>query len=166
MQIRRCESDEQIQDLAKLAKIIWNEYFINIITKEQIDYMVDKFQSYPALKKAMGEDHYVYFLAYEGEEMIGFCGVKPEADGRLFLSKLYLHHESRGKGYASILMREAFEFAKQQNLHAIYLTCNKYNTNSIEVYKKKGFYEIDSVITDIGEGYIMDDYILQCDVEA
>lgn len=51
MQIRKCQSDEDIQQLAKLANEIWHEYFIDIISFEQIEYMVEKFQSYPALKK-------------------------------------------------------------------------------------------------------------------
>ena len=52
-----------IRALATLASEIWHEYFVSIITEEQIDYMVEKFQSYPALKKAIEEEHYTYFLA-------------------------------------------------------------------------------------------------------
>lgn len=163
MEICVCENEQQLIQLAETAKEIWNEYFISIITQEQIDYMVDKFQSYPALKKAIKEEHYTYFLAYEGDTMIGFCGVKPDKE-RLFLSKLYLKKACRGKGYASRLLKQAIAFAKEQKLTKIYLTCNKFNTHSLDVYKKKGFYEIDAVQTDIGHGFIMDDYILQMDI--
>lgn len=163
MEICVCENEKQLIQLAETAKEIWNEYFISIISQEQIDYMVEKFQSYPALKKAIKEEHYTYFLAYEGTELIGFCGVKPDGD-RLFLSKLYLKNSYRGKGYASVLMEKATAFAKESGLKKIYLTCNKFNTHSLDVYKKKGFYEIDAVQTDIGHGFIMDDYILQMDI--
>ena len=71
MQIRKCQSDEDIQQLAKLANEIWHEYFIDIISFEQIEYMVEKFQSYPALKKAIEEEQYTYFLAFEETELIG-----------------------------------------------------------------------------------------------
>ena len=80
MELRVCSSDEDIRALAALATEIWHEYFTAIISKEQIDYMVEKFQSYPALKKAIEEEHYTYFLAYEEGAMIGFCGVKPEKE--------------------------------------------------------------------------------------
>ena len=53
MDLRICSSDEDIRALATLASEIWHEYFVSIITEEQIDYMVEKFQSYPALKKAI-----------------------------------------------------------------------------------------------------------------
>lgn len=165
MEIRKCKTDEDVHALATLASQIWNEYFINIITQEQIDYMVEKFQSYKALHNAIENENYTYFLAYENDKMIGFCGVKPDGE-RLFLSKLYLHSDCRGKGYSSILLRKAIAFAKELNKNAIYLTCNKFNTHSLDVYKKKGFSTIDAVQTDIGRGFIMDDYIMQLDIEA
>lgn len=164
MEIKVCQSDEQLKELADEARKIWNEYFISIITQEQIDYMVEMFQSYEAIKHAMKEERYTYFLAYEENRIIGYCGVKPCEDGRLFLSKLYLEKEQRGKGYASMLLQKAIAFAKEQGLDAIYLTCNKYNEHSLDVYKNKGFYQIDSVQTDIGKGFIMDDFILQKDL--
>lgn len=51
MELRICSCDADIRALAALATEIWHEYFTAIISKEQIDYMVEKFQSYPALKK-------------------------------------------------------------------------------------------------------------------
>lgn len=89
--------------------------------------------------------------------------MKPDGN-RLFLSKLYLHEKSRGKGLSSILLRKAIEFAEKLDKKAIYLTCNKYNRNSLDIYKAKGFAAIDSVKTDIGNGFIMDDYIMQLDL--
>lgn len=164
MEIKVCQSEAQLKELAEKAEKIWNEYFISIITKEQIDYMVEKFQSYEAIKQAIEEEQYTYFLAYEQGKLIGYCGVRPCKDQRLFLSKLYLDKENRGKGYASVLLNQAIDFAKEQKLAAIYLTCNKYNTHSLQVYEKKGFYQTDAVQTDIGNGFIMDDYILQLDL--
>lgn len=163
MEIKLCTSDKDIMKLSVLAKSIWNSYFLGIITQEQIDYMVDMYQSYHALTKAINEDHYTYFVAYEDEEMIGYCGVKPDGD-RLFLSKLYLKEDKRGKGIASKLFQKALVMAKDNDLSAIYLTCNKYNQHSLDVYIHSGFITIDSVQTDIGKGFIMDDYIMQLDL--
>lgn len=156
-------SDTDIQTLANTAKIIWNEYFIDLITQEQIDYMVDRFQSYPALSKAIHEDGYTYYLAYDNEELIGYCGVQPQGN-RLFLSKLYVLKSYRGQGISSSLFQCALKQAHEQKLSAIYLTCNKYNTHSLDIYAHKGFRQIDAVQSDIGHGFIMDDYILQYDL--
>lgn len=163
MEIKVCETEEQVRILAELASEIWHEYFVSIISKEQIDYMVEKFQSYRALKKAIDEEHYTYFLGYDEGKLVGFCGVKPDGS-RLFLSKLYLHKKSRGRGLSSVLLKRAIAFAEELGKQSVYLTCNKYNQNSLDIYRAKGFETIDSVKTDIGNGFIMDDYIMQLDL--
>lgn len=162
MEIIVCNSDEKIKELADCAKDIWNEYFVNLISQEQIDYMVEKFQSYPALSKAIKKEGYTYYMAYEDGRVIGFCGIRIDGE-RLFLSKLYMRSEYRGKKISSTLLDKAIDFAKVHRLSAIYLTCNKHNTNSLQVYEHKGFHTIDAVQTDIGHGFIMDDYIMQLD---
>lgn len=163
IEVRICESEEHLQVLAALAKRIWNQYFLGLISQAQIDYMVEMNQSYHAIKKAIKEQHYTYFLAYKNEQMIGYCGVKPE-ENRLFLSKLYVAEEARGKGVSSILLQEAITFARSLQLSSIYLTCNKYNENSLAVYRHKGFTTIDAIQSDIGQGFIMDDYVMQLDI--
>lgn len=162
MDISVCKENE-IAALAQTAKEIWNEYFVSLLTQGQIDYMVEQFQSETALKKAILEDGYVYYLLKEDDQIVGYCGVCKK-ENRLFLSKLYLKKEMRGKGYASALLQQAIAYAKEQGLSAIYLTCNKYNQNSLDVYRHKGFRVIDHAQTDIGCGYIMDDDILQLDL--
>ena len=163
LSIRICETEEQLQALAALAEQIWHEYFVNIISEEQINYMVEKFQSYAAMSKAIKEDNYRYFLLCDGAELLGYCGVKPEEE-RLFLSKLYLRADMRGKGLSSKLLSCAIEYARELGLGAVYLTCNKYNENSLAVYRHKGFKQIDSIVTDIGHGFVMDDYVMQLDI--
>ena len=159
MEIKICEQEDQIIALATCAKAIWNEYFVSLLSQEQIDYMVEQFLSAPVLTKAICKDGYTYFLAYDNNEIIGFCGVQPQAK-RLFLSKLYLKKQMRGKGLSSLLLQEAICFAKQKGCEEIYLTCNKYNTQSLDIYRHKGFSIIDQAISDIGHGFVMDDYIL------
>lgn len=159
MRIEICKSEAQLQELSALAHTIWNEYFLGIITQEQIDYMVAKFQSYDAMKHAIEHEGYTYYLLYE-EDLIGYLGVKLDGE-RVFLSKLYLRKDARGKGYASVLLNQAKAYAKQHQKQAIYLTCNKYNKHSLDVYAAKGFETIDAVVSDIGHGFVMDDYILE-----
>lgn len=86
---KRAVTDEQIQQIAELAVVIWNEHFTPIIGKKQVDYMVEKFQSYPALKGQISEG-YEYYQLYDGDEFCGYTGIHPDSDGRLFLSKLYI----------------------------------------------------------------------------
>lgn len=163
MEIRICKTDEQLAQLARLANEIWHEYFASLLSPEQIDYMVQMYQSLDALTRAVRQQGYTYFLGYEGDELVGYCGVKPDGD-RLFLSKLYLRSDMRGKHLSTLLLDRAVELARAQGMRAVYLTCNKYNAHSLDVYHAKGFRDIDAVVTDIGNGFVMDDYILQLDL--
>ena len=58
------------------------------------------------------------------------------------------------------MLEYIFEIAKRQCYQSVYLTCNKHNANSLAVYEK-GFKKINEDVTDIGNGYVMDDYIYE-----
>jgi len=155
-------TDAAITNLADIASEIWNEYWPEHIGQGQTSYMVQKFQSKAAITQAIKQDGYQYFLLVVDGTIIGYSGVHIETENqRLFLSKLYLFKDCRGHGYA----REVIEFYAQlcrvNHLDSIYLTVNKGNQMAITAYLKNGFVTIDSVETDIGENYIMDDYIME-----
>lgn len=158
--IKKAETDVQIRQVADLAKIIWNEHFTPIIGKEQVDYMVDKFQSYPALKEQL-TDGYEYYQIFDGDEFCGYTGIHPGEDGRLFLSKLYIKKECRGRHLATQAFTFLKDLCKERHYPAIWLTCNKHNDNSMAVYRHLGFETIDTQEADIGGGFIMDDYIME-----
>ena len=152
-------NDAEILGVAALAEEIWHEHFPPIIGEEQVDYMVEKFQSFDALKKQIA-DGYEYFLISSDYMMVGYTGVK-EKDGSLFLSKLYLLKDSRGQHLSTEVFGHLADLAKERKLDKIWLTCNKYNSHSLDVYKHLGFEIVRDEVTDIGNGIVMDDYILE-----
>lgn len=145
-----------INELAELASEIWHEYWPCILTAEQIDYMVEKFQSKKAIKEQIKNENYVYYFIKVDNEIAGYVGVSDKKD-YLFLSKLYIRKEFRHQG----LGRLAFNEIKNLGFKKIRLTVNKYNKNTINAYLKYGFITIDSVVSDIGCGFVMDDYIME-----
>ncbi len=154
------KTEGDIQTLAALAKEIWQQHFTPIIGADQVAYMVDKFQSVPALRAQL-EEGYRYFLFWYEGEFVGFTGIHALEDQSLFLSKLYLLQRMRGKGIA----RKAFDFlidiCKAESLDRIWLTCNRYNTDTIAVYRHMGFVTVKEQKADIGNGFYMDDYIME-----
>ncbi|MGC4019020.1 MAG: GNAT family N-acetyltransferase [Muricomes sp.] len=157
--MKKTETEEQIQEIAGLAEIIWHEHFTPIIGTDQVNYMLDKFQSVSALKSQL-ENGYEYYQIFESGEFCGYCGIQPK-DGKLFLSKLYIKKEARGRHLAS----KAFDFLLSLcagcHLTSIWLTCNKYNEDTLAVYRHLGFETVDTQVADIGGGYVMDDYIME-----
>lgn len=158
------QTEQQIEAAAALADEIWHEWFPSILSAEQIDYMVDKFQSVRAMTEQIG-DGYIYYILRKGDVRIGYTAIRPDPDGRLFLSKIYIKKEYRGNGYASEVFAFLKAYCREHGLSAIWLTVNKHNDNSIAVYKKSGFRIIGEDVTDIGNGYVMDDYFFQLDID-
>lgn len=145
-----------IKELASLASSIWHEYWTCILTPEQIDYMVENFQSEKAIKNQIENENYTYYFIIKDGAKARYFGISDKKE-YLFLSKLYIKKEYRHQG----LGKKAFEKIKElANDKPIRLTVNKYNTNTINAYKKWGFEIIDAVVTDIGSGFVMDDYIM------
>lgn len=155
-------SDQGIRKLASIADEIWHEYWPTIIGDQQTDYMIDQFQSVKALSNDIKHNDYLYwFLEHEGE-LVGYTGVRPEIDkGKLYISKIYLFKAARGKGYASKTIAFLESFCKVNGLTGMYLTVSKENSLAIRAYEGKGFRSIDSIETDIGSGFVMDDYVME-----
>lgn len=161
-------ADQQL--LATMAGEIWREYWPARIGEAQTEYMVEKFQSLQAIKRDMAENDYEYWflVATEHDEdgseksIVGFTGGHNEAEtNRFFISKIYLFADARGHGYARRVVEFYEDLCFARGFDAMYLTVNKYNELGIRAYEGTGFETIDSVETDIGEGFIMDDYIME-----
>lgn len=159
--ITRVTQDGELHEIAQLAEKIWQECFPGIISEEQIGYMVDKFQSYEAMRAQVDTQNYTYFAVRDDSDLCGYIGAKPEEDERYFLSKLYLCSDKRGSGIASQMLQTVFREARSNGKKRVYLTVNKHNRHAIEVYKAKGFVVADTAVTDIGEGFVMDDFIME-----
>lgn len=159
MHIEKATTEEDLHKIAELAEIIWHQHFTPIIGKEQVIYMVDKFQSFPALKEQLTSG-YEYYRIFDQDDFCGYCGIHPE-NGKLFLSKLYLKKEARGRHLASQTFNFLKQLCRERGLSAIWLTCNKHNDNTLAVYRHLGFKTVDTQVADIGNGFVMDDYIME-----
>ena len=156
-------SNKEIKETAALAAIIWKNHFTPLIGSAQVDYMLDKFQSEKAIRQQI-ENGYLYFALMLEEKQIGYTGFRLDTDC-LFLSKLYIQKEYRGNGYSRLMLEQAEKIAKQNDRPIIRLTCNRHNDGSVAVYKKAGFQIVREEKTDIGSGFIMDDYVYKLPLE-
>ena len=149
------------QEHAQLAEMIpslWHSAYDSLLGKAQVDYMTQKFQSAEAIRHQIMHENYIYFYILSGRKKIGYCAIEAEEE-KLFLSKLYLKEEERGKGLGQKALAGVTEMAKRLGLSCVYLTVNKGNARAIAAYEKFGFVRTDSIVTDIGGGYVMDDYV-------
>lgn len=161
--MNKIESQEQIKEFARIAEIVWNEHFTSIIGKAQVDYMLDKFQSEHAVTDQIQNQGYEYYFIEVDDNKVGYIGIRKEEEA-LFLSKLYILKEHRKKGYSSMALEFLVNLCKDSGLKSIYLTVNKYNYDTIQVYKAKGFQIFKEQVSDIGNGFVMDDYVMELQI--
>lgn len=107
----RVKDPERIAELAIFAEGIFREYFSTLHEPEKVDYLVSHLLSIETLTTAIADEGYEYYFVDDEQtgEHVGFIGIRPD-DGFLYLSKLYLIKDARGKG----LGRAEFEFVKQR----------------------------------------------------
>ncbi len=154
---------EQIEQTAQLASEIWHQHFTPIIGAAQVEYMLKKFQSAGAMTRQIADEGYTYLIALGDDgSAVGYTAFHPDGN-RMFLSKLYVKKEYRGNGISRQILNEIIK--RSNGLCGIYLTVNKHNDTTIAIYKHMGFRLIDSVVTDIEGGFVMDDYIFQLDLK-
>ena len=151
---------EERAELAQFIKGLWHSAYDGLLGEAQVEYMTQKFQSAAAIKEQTEKENYIYFFIADGDRGIGYCAVRPLEDS-LFLSKLYLEEECRGRGVGQRALAQVCAIAKRLALPRVWLTVNKGNARAIRAYEKFGFVRTDSTVTDIGGGYAMDDYIYE-----
>ena len=136
------------------------------LLQEQVNYMVNKFQSLPAITKAISEEGYQYFLLVLGDTPIGYMGLQPQEDDVMLLSKLYLMKPFRGQRRSIVLLEQAERTAREMGKKRLRLFVNKRNYVPLRVYLRRGFRIMEEKKTDIGEGFVMDDYIMELRLDA
>ena len=153
-------TSQQIEAVAGLAHEIWYEYYVALIGRAQVDYMVAKFQSSGAVAAQLREG-YEYFLIQRAGADIGYCAVQPHPEnGSLFLSKLYLLRDCRGAGTGRVCMEFIEQLARRRGLNLLWLTVNKGNP-AVKAYERLGFRIAADLVMDIGGGYVMDDFRME-----
>lgn len=158
--LQEITSEADIQAVSDMARIIWREHYGTIISSQQIEYMLDKFQSPSAIVQAVAGGYQYYFIDHNHEH-VGYAAINIDrAKQEMFLSKIYLLKVHRGQGHAFAAINRLTDICRQHRLTRIWLTVNKSNP-SVAAYEKMGFKIVDSVVSDIGNGFVMDDYRME-----
>ena len=147
--------------IAKLAGVIWRAHYPGIISREQIDYMLAKMYSLETLREEICRRAIRYERLLVGEEMAGFAAHGPTEKPTVFkLHKIYLLPAWQGRGLGSLLLRHCEGEAGRLGAARLVLTVNKRNLKAITAYRRNGFAITDSVVADIGGGFVMDDFVM------
>lgn len=156
---KEVKSESDLILVEKMAHDIWHEHYTPIIGQDQVIYMLNKYQSVSSMQDQI-DSGYRYFLIYAKEQPVGYLSY--ELRGRsLFLSKIYLLKEERGKGIGRSSMEFVANTARGLECDKVSLTVNRFNKKSIQAYESAGFEKKGELVQDIGNGFVMDDYAME-----
>jgi len=153
--LERVETREQIAEVAGLARDIWTAHYTPIIGAAQVQYMLERFQSEAAIARQIAEEGGEYYLAPGA----GYFALAPDrAAGRVLLSKIYVREDRRGTGLGRAMVAQAEARCAELGCRELWLTVNRHNAGSIAFYERMGFRKTGALVTDIGNGFVMDDW--------
>ncbi len=151
---------DEIQTIYELAQEIWREHYPNIIGAETVEYMLKLMYS-PKVISCDMKSGLEYFLIKVDADNAGYFGIREEKEeAKLFISRIYIRKEFRGKKIGHKAMDFIYSIARKRNLSEVYLTVARTNENSVAFYKSCDFTISGAICKDIGDGYVMDDHIM------
>jgi ribosomal protein S18 acetylase RimI-like enzyme len=140
---------------------VWPIAYREMITPEQISYMLEWMYSDKSLHKQVQEDGCVFLVCEEENFVQGFASFSEIEPSIFKLHKLYVFTHLQGKGIGKALLVEVKKRAAALGGKAIELQVNKKNVAQ-HFYLKQGFRIERELVLDIGEGFVMDDFVMKC----
>lgn len=147
--------------VAQLGDTIWRAHYSKLISMGQIEYMLAGRYSPERLSAYVNaKDRWLHILSLDNQP-VGYCSYSlTDSPGELKLEQLYLLPALHGKGLGRFMLEYVEAEARRLGCTSIMLTVNRGNATSIAVYDRAGYTVRESAVFDIGNGYVMDDYIM------
>jgi len=157
----RIAKEEDIPAIRNIGITTYGPTYVHLLGQEQVDYMLDKFYSKGALLAQLMEGH-IFLIAEEDGEDLAFASYSTVAHevGVFKLHKLYVLPGAHGKGLGKFLINEVADKARQAGGKWLQLNVNRYN-KAKDFYEKAGFKIKETVDIAIGNGFFMNDYVME-----
>ena len=152
-------SETDIPLIRELTFEVWPQTYASILSKEQIEYMLEMMYSEKSLQQQMATGC-VFLIVYEDKNPVGFASFQHQNNGQYKLHKIYVLPSQQGKGTGRFLLEFILQRLKNQNARSLQLQVNRYN-KARKFYERLGFKVIEEADFDIGNGYFMNDYVME-----
>ena len=159
MQLVKKADVEDIPLIRELTFAIWPQTYSSLISKEQVDYMLQMMYSPASLQQQM-KDGSTFIIVYEDTLPVGFAAYKPIDPLTWKLDKIYILSSQQGKGTGKFIINFIVDEIKNKYVKALQLQVNREN-KAKDFYEKLGFKIIQAANFDIGNGYFMNDYVME-----
>lgn len=157
----RTAGEQDIALLQRLAEESWWPTYSTLISKEQIEYMLQALYSTDVLSRLMRTSEQEFLILYEGLEPCAFAAYSfvEREEASVKINKLYVVPSAHKKGYGKILLNEVMRKVRSHNVRFIELKVNRSNPARY-FYERMGFAVLREEDVEIGT-YWMNDYVMQ-----
>ena len=156
---------EDTAAVSALAREIWYAHYSAIISRAQIEYMLAQRYDPEIIRAELGRGDVWWDKLLVDGRMTGFASYFLTGNaGEMKLDKLYVHQNHQRRGCGGMLLDRVLGIARAYGCTTLMLAVNRHNATAIAAYRKYGFCVAESVVKDIGGGFVMDDYIMVRDV--
>lgn len=149
-----------IQDLARRS---WENAYAEILSDEQMEYMLSTMYSTDEILNHLKSPNYHYYLIEDEKvgSFEGFIGYENGYEDKTTkLHRIYLVPESKGKGFGKETLVFLAQKANENGDQRIILNVNKFNA-ARTFYESQGYKIYDEGVFDIGNNFVMDDYLME-----
>lgn len=153
-------TEKDLELIHNLAYEIWNQHYVSIIGQEQVNYMLQKMYDIKSLKEQIKAKKHQFYLIELNTNIVGFLSISSNKDFHYFLHKFYILSSSSNQNIGSKVLDILIDVIHPKSIS---LTVNRQNYKSINFYFKNGFKIKKVEDFDIGNGYQMNDFIMQRD---
>ena len=158
----KMQTEEQLERMSSLAMAILKEHYDPIVGENTNEYMLKKYQSVCGIQKEVDGGAEYYFVILDGQD-VGFVAIDAK-ENFMYLSKFYLAKSFRGNGYSSAMMDFVKKETLRKGLDRIRLNVNAANDNTIDTYRHFGFEVVEELQKDVGDGFSVHDYVMECKI--
>ncbi len=155
----RKATTKDIPLIRELTFKVWPQTYSCILSQAQIDYMLDKMYSPFSLQQQISNGSQFIFV-YENKEPVGFAAYFEKSPSVYKLDKIYVLPSQQGKGTGRFIIDHIIDEIKNTGANALQLQVNRFN-KARNFYEKLGFVVIEEKDFDIGNGYFMNDYVME-----
>lgn len=153
-------TDEDVEAVSALARIVWQATYPALISQAQIDAMLADRYAPGRMREQLDDPRQTWRVARQAGEIVGFAHAYLE-DSDCKLDKLYVHPDRQRRGIGAALLATVEAWARTQHAARLWLQVNRGNAQAIRAYEKYGFRIVESRVFDIGDGFVMDDHVME-----
>lgn len=147
--------------IQEIAYVTWPHTFRDILSKEQINYMIEMMYSTAALTEQTMQKKHQYLIVKDETKNLGYASYELNYKGLSItkIHKIYILPEAQGKGVGKLLMNTITTVAKENRNTSLSLNVNRDNA-AFDFYRNIGFEKVGEENIDIGDGFLMEDFIM------